>query len=99
MPVAMDTAEVRPGLSPRHRMQLIHDSGIPAEIVEREGLWSASAEQVKQLLGWDVGSGGVVFPYPGHDDFVRVRLDEPWKGPGYSKPDRKSTRLNSSHVK
>src|SRR5690606_36796834 len=50
MPVAMDTAEVRPGLSPRHRKQLIHDSGIPAKIVEREGLWSASAEQMNQLL-------------------------------------------------
>lgn len=47
MPVAMDTAEVRPGLFQRHKMQLIHDSGIPAEIVERESLWSATVEEVK----------------------------------------------------
>src|SRR5690606_21786568 len=98
-PVAMDTAEVHPGLSPRHRMQLIHDSGIPAEIVEREGLWSATAEEVKALLGWDVGSGGIVFPYPGHDDFVRIRLDKPYMGPGYKKgakylsPRKKGNRL------
>src|SRR5690606_43211 len=48
----------------------------------------ATAEEVKTLLGWDVGSGGIVFPYPGHPEFVRVRLDRPWKGPGYNKPAR-----------
>src|SRR5690606_29248641 len=89
----------QPQLTSKHRQELVHGSGIPAEIVEREGLWSATAEEVKQLLGWDVGSGGIVFPYPGHDDFVRVRLDRPWRGPGYTKaakylsPKRAGNRL------
>src|SRR5690606_39743303 len=108
----MEAPNRQPQLSDKHRHELIHGSGIPAEIVEREGLWSATAEEVNQLLGWDVGSGGIVFPYPGHEDFVRIRLDKPYMGPGYKKGakylsprkkgnrlDRKSTRLNSSHVK
>jgi len=82
----MEAPKRQPQLTSKHRQEIVHGSGIPAEIIEREGLWSATAEEVKQLLGWDVGSGGIVFPYPGHDDFVRVRLDRPWKGPGYTKP-------------
>src|SRR5690606_18590010 len=88
-----------PQLSPKHRQELVKGSGILDEIVDREGIWSADAATVEQLLGWDVGSGGMVFPYSGHDDFVRVRLDTPWKGPGYAKaakylsPKRSGNRL------
>ena len=83
--MATETATQKSVLSPKHRQDLIQGSGIPAEIVEREGLWSVTAEQAKELLGWDVGSAGIVFPYPGHDDFVRIRLDKPYMGPGYKK--------------
>ena len=84
----MDVAALGRGrtVSIDHLFELRDGSGIPEEIIEREGLWSATADEVKQLLGWDVGSGGIVFPYPGHPEFVRVRLDRPWKGPGYNKP-------------
>src|SRR5690606_1104228 len=84
-------------LSTKHRQELIHGSGIPAYIIEREGLWSATAEEVKQLLGWDVGSGGMVFPYPGHNDYVRIRLDQPWAGPGYTKPAKYLSPMRSGN--
>ena len=97
--MAMEAPKRQPQLTSKHRQEIVHGSGIPAEIVEREGLWSATADEVKELLGWDVGSGGIVFPYPGHDNFIRVRLDRPWKGPGYTKlakylsPKRSGNRL------
>lgn len=97
--MAMEAPKRQPQLTSKHRQDLIQGSGIPAEIVEREGLWSATAEQAKELLGWDVGSAGIVFPYPGHDDFVRIRLDKPYMGPGYKKgakylsPRKKGNRL------
>src|SRR5690606_7498143 len=84
----MEAPNRQPQLSDKHRHDVIHGSVIPAEILDREGIWSADRATVAKLLGWDPESGGIVFPYPGHDDFVRVRLDVPFKGPGYSKPAR-----------
>lgn len=66
-----------------HRLQLIK-GGIPEEMIKAAGIYSASAEEIRELTGVTVYCSGIVFPYPGEEDwFVRVRLDEPKGGMKY----------------
>jgi hypothetical protein len=61
-----------------HREDL-RRSGLSDETIARSGIYSAPAQQVKDLLGYGVGAG-MVFPYPssnGAKAYVRVRLDRP----------------------
>src|SRR5437879_1020599 len=49
-------------LSAQHR-EALRKRGLTAETIEAAGLWSASAEQVAELLGFNPCSAGVVIPY------------------------------------
>ena len=65
-------------LSEAH-LKALHDRGLIDTTIHAAGLWSASAEQVAQLLRFDPRSGGLVIPY--HHPFTgqvvlnRVRSD------------------------
>lgn len=55
--------------------------GITLETAEAAGLWSATAEQVADILGFNPKSGGLVIPYyhpiTGQVVLSRVRPDRP----------------------
>jgi hypothetical protein len=59
----------------------LHDRGLIDTIINAAGLWSASAEQVAELLGFNPHSGGLVIPYfhplTGQVVLNRVRPDAP----------------------
>lgn len=71
---------------PEHEARLQRESGLTPETIRAAGLWSATREDVSRLVGFDAGSGGIVFPYPGADGFCRIRLDRPYQAPGWPKP-------------
>lgn len=60
-----------------HRTKLVA-SGIPLKLIEKTGIYSATADDIFKLTGVRVESTGIVFPYPGETDgYARVRLDQP----------------------
>jgi hypothetical protein len=67
-------------LTDDHQRQMAR-RGIKLETAEAAGLWSATAEQVADILGFNPKSGGIVFPYfhplTGHVMLNRVRPDNP----------------------
>lgn len=68
-------------LEPHHLADL-RRSGLSDETIEKAGFYSASAEEVKEIVGWDPKTPGLAFPYPGteKDDgkpFIRVKPDTP----------------------
>ncbi len=67
-------------LSDAH-LRHLHDRGLTDATIEAAGLWTASAEQVAEILGFNPGSGGIVIPYfhPLNGQVVlnRVRPDRP----------------------
>lgn len=71
---------------PHHAERLQRESGLTPDTIRAAGLWSATREEVARLVGFDAGSGGIVFPYPGTDGFYRIRLDKPYQAPGWDKP-------------
>lgn len=69
----------RRSLSPEHRRHLMEDAGLSDEMIERLGWYSVDAEEASRLLRFRVPSGGIAIPYPYHPDYVRVRLDSPYR--------------------
>lgn len=64
-------------VSESHRTKLVA-SGIPLKLIEKTGIYSATADDIFKLTGVRVESTGIVFPYPGETDgYARVRLDQP----------------------
>ena len=67
-------------LSDDHQQQMVR-RGITLETAEAAGLWSATAEQVAEILGFNPKSGGLVIPYfdplTGQVVLNRVRPDRP----------------------
>jgi hypothetical protein len=67
-------------LSDDHQRQMAR-RGITLETAEGAGLWSATADQVADILGFNPKSGGLVFPYyhplAGQVVLNRVRPDRP----------------------
>lgn len=74
-----------------HRRQLMEGSGISAEMLERIGWYSVTAEEASQILGIPVEASGIAIPYPGCD-LVRVRLDWPHRFVERSGDGRERTR-------
>jgi hypothetical protein len=68
-------------LAPQHLKDL-RASGISEELIELAKLRSGERSEVTQILGFDPGSGGLIFPYPGTNGttpvFVRVKPDKPF---------------------
>jgi hypothetical protein len=63
-------------LSKRHRQEL-EASGLSTETIRRCGFYSATAEQVKVILGFKAGPG-LAIPYQnlnGKNDFIRIKPD------------------------
>lgn len=62
-------------------LQHLHEWGLTDATIYAARLWSASAQQVAELLGFNPGSGGIVIPYvhPFSRQVVlnRVRPDRP----------------------
>jgi len=52
-------------------------SGLSDTTIHASNCYSASREQVRTILGFDIGCGGLVFPYPDTDGFERVKADTP----------------------
>jgi hypothetical protein len=71
---------------PEHLERLQRESGLLPDTIRAAGLWSATRADVARLLGFDPSSGGIAFPYPGADGFCRIRLDKPYRAPGWDKP-------------
>jgi hypothetical protein len=72
-------------------------SGLSPETMIAAGLYSAPKAQVSGILGYGVGTGGLVFPYPsvnGEPEYARVKLDEAdAQGKRYRSPRAKGNRL------
>lgn len=63
-------------LSEAHKTHLLA-GGIPEELIEAAGVWSAGPDEIHALTRVKIASAGIVFPYPGEPDgYVRVRLDQ-----------------------
>ena len=69
-----------PRLTDDHQRQMAR-RGITLETAEAAGLWSATADQVADILGFNPKSGGLVIPYfhplTGQVVLNRVRPDRP----------------------
>lgn len=65
-------------LTSRH-LEDLRASGLSDDTIVAAGIFSASAKQVKKIIGFDAGPG-LAFPYPG-TDFVRIKPDTPWVHP------------------
>lgn len=67
--------------APQHQ-EYLAARAVPLELAKKAGLVSVSKSEAEQLLGFGYPgkSGGLWIPYPGADDFGRLRLDEPFQG-------------------
>lgn len=54
----------------------VESSGLSASTVEKAGIYSGTADEVRRILGFEVGTG-LIFPYPNCAPFARVKLDSP----------------------
>jgi len=68
-------------LEPHHLTDL-RKSGLSDEVIEKSNIYSASAKEVKDIVGWNPKTPGLAIPFPGteNDDgkpFTRVKLDNP----------------------
>jgi putative DNA primase/helicase len=64
----------------------LHDlkgSDLSDEMIELSNCWSADRAEVMKILGFDAGSAGLAFPYPGTNGdgppFIRIKPDVPFK--------------------
>ncbi len=82
-------------LTPGHHDELSR-SGLSIETIGRAGIYSATAEGVRDVLGYGAGPG-LVFPYPalnGHAPYARVKIDKPGPdGKRYRSPMKQPNRL------
>jgi len=82
-------------LAPGHRDDL-HRSGLTEETIALAGIYSATGEGVRDLLGFGAGPG-MVFPYPslnGEPPYARVKLDHSGPdGKRYRSPKGQRNRL------
>ncbi|MQL51795.1 DUF927 domain-containing protein [Desulfofundulus thermobenzoicus] len=63
-------------LAEAHKTKLLN-AGIPEKMIETAGIFSVTADEIYQLTGVKVFSTGIAFPYPGENNFIRIRLDAP----------------------
>ncbi len=68
-----------------HHLADLRSSGLGDEIIELAELHSVMRVDATELLGFDPGSDGLAFPYPGTNGtqraFVRFKPDNPFSGP------------------
>lgn len=82
----MDNPKLQP-----HHLKDLESSGLSADAVDRSGCYSISRRDATVLLGFDLESDGLVFPYPhlngvnGAPLFSRVKPDRPYKAKGWKK--------------
>jgi hypothetical protein len=74
-----------------HHLKDLQGSGISSELMELAKLRSADRTEVTRILGFDAGSGGLLFEYPGTNGtrpaFIRVKPDKPFLD-RYGKPSK-----------
>src|SRR5215813_1826394 len=74
-----------------HRQKLVA-CGLTLETWSRAQLHSGSANEVKDILGYGIGGGGLVIPYD--ETYARVRIDNPGPdGKRYRSPKDRGNRL------
>lgn len=66
----------RPVLA-EHHLKDLRSSGLSDETIAASRCYSALPEEIARILGFDIGSGGLVFLYPGPDNYRRVKADTP----------------------
>jgi putative DNA primase/helicase len=83
------------GLTFPAHLEDLRKSGLSVETIAKAGIYSATAEEVEQLVGFHAGPG-LVFPYD--DDYAQVKPDRAWttadgKLAKYLAPRQKPKRL------
>src|SRR5215470_5520282 len=74
-----------------HRAKLL-ECGLTVETWTRARLHSGSPAEVKEILGYGTGAGGLVIPYD--ESYSRVRIDNPGPdGKRYRSPKGQGNRL------
>lgn len=80
-----------------HHLRDLRSSGLSDETIAASKCYSALPGEVTHILGFDIGSGGLVFPYPGPGDYKRVKADTPPQLDGkpakYLTPKKAANRL------